>query len=394
MALFSFRHSVRTFSDKRTAEARAAKHGQTEAHLRYITRTQAARTVLRVRLREATDAKTAAVAEKEAATRKGRVCERFIIALPVEASPEQREALVRAFCEEITQGVAGYVAAIHDKSGNDTNNPHAHIAAFDVQVKTGGRGRPRSTLGMARKNAVEKTAALWAAIHNRMMDEWSYGLDSHITHLSYAARGIDRIPQIHEGAGSRAVTQKGAEGATKPEWHHIDEGHTRAEANTLIKEINAIKELENEQTDERIQHRLGKNDEEHRRECQGRCDDDRAYSGRDGRDPEHTPPPFASAEQSRNSNRGNQDEAVLASGSSPPFLTTSPTPSPPPFVDTRRLRRGRALRRVFRELVMLRDTLRARLFDKNRPTRSYSKSNTKRPQEARKTEINRTIERD
>ena len=394
MALFSFRHSVRTFSEKRTAGARAAKHGQTAAHLRYITRPQAARTVLRERLRKATDAKTAEAAEKEAATRKGRVCERFIIALPIEASHEQREALVQAFCEEITQGVAGYVAAIHDKSGNDTNNPHAHIAAFDVQVKTGGRGRPRSTLGMARKNAVEKTAALWATIHNRMMDEWGFGSNSHITHLSYATRSIDRIPQIHEGAGSRALARKGEDGASKPDWHHIDEGHSRAEANTLIKEINAIKEVENEQSHEHTQHRLGKDDEEYRRKCQGRSGDDRARGERPGRDAGDTPPPFAAFERPRNGSRGNQEEADPATASTPPFLTTSPTPTPPPFADTRSLRRRSVLRRLFRELVMLRDTLRARLFNSNQADKQSPESDIQTKREVRQKTISRAIERD
>ena len=132
MALFSFRHSVKTFSEKRTDESRAAKVGQTAAHLRYITRPQAARTVLRQRLKGSTDAATAQEVEEAAQRRKGRACERFIVALPVEATPEQREALVRAFAEKLTGGVAGYIAAIHDKQGNDQSNPHFHLVAFDV----------------------------------------------------------------------------------------------------------------------------------------------------------------------------------------------------------------------------------------------------------------------
>ena len=370
MALFSFRHSVRTFSEKRTAEARAAKHGQTAAHLRYITRPQAARTVLRERLSEPTDARVAQAAEREAATRKGRVCERFIIALPVEATPEQREALVRSFCEALTKGVAGYVAAIHDKSGNDITNPHAHIAAFDVQVKTGGRGRPRSTIGMARKNAVEETAALWADLHNRLMDGWGYGPESHITHLSYAARGIDRIAQIHEGAANRAMVERGKEGATKPEWHHIDEGYSRAEANAIIREINEIRETENEQADwqadEHTEYRLGNHDEERGRERESCCEDDGARGRGAGRDPGYPEPPFASVEQLGEDGRGSQDEAGTDDSPAPPFLHTAaasalPTPLPP-FITGWGLYRRSGLRRVFRELVMLRDTLRARLL--------------------------------
>ncbi|MEP0455804.1 MAG: hypothetical protein ABJD57_23355, partial [Roseibium sp.] len=119
MALFSFRHSVKTFSEKRVDESRAAKVGQTAAHLRYIARPKAARVVLRERLTGPTDAATAQEAEVAAQRGKGRVCERFIIALPVEATAEQREAMVRAFAEQLTGGSAGYMAAIHDKHGND-----------------------------------------------------------------------------------------------------------------------------------------------------------------------------------------------------------------------------------------------------------------------------------
>lgn len=369
MALFSFRHSVRTFSEKRTAEARAAKHGQTAAHLRYITRPQAARWILRERLPEPTDAGTAQTAEREAATRKGRVCERIIIALPVEATPEQREALVRAFCEAFTKGVAGYVAVIHDKNGNDTTNPHAHIAAFDVQVKTGGRGRPRSTIGMARKNAVEETAALWADLHNRMMDAWGYGPESNITHLSFAARGIDRIPQIHEGAASRAMAERGEEGAAKPEWHHIDDGHSRANANALIKEINAIKDAGYDEDECDTGNRLGRDDEDDRAECEGSGEDDRAGRCRAGGDTGQPAPPFATDDSTGTVCGGDQDATNADAAAIPPFLTTSTPPEPPPFAPDRRLRRGGRLRRVFRELVMLRDTLRARLF-RDRSTRA------------------------
>lgn len=158
MALFSFRHSVKTFSDKRCAEGRKAEMGQTAAHLSYITRPKAARIVLRERLTGPSDRATAQQAEDAAQRRKGRVCERFIIALPPEATDQQREALAKAFADELTGGVSGYVAAIHDRNGNDLCNPHFHLVAFDVMIKAGGRRRPRSTLGMARKNAVQMRA--------------------------------------------------------------------------------------------------------------------------------------------------------------------------------------------------------------------------------------------
>jgi len=66
-----------------------------------------------------TDQEQATAAEQEAIQRKGRVCERFIVALPVEASEAQRLELGCAFADALTQGKAGYVLAIHDKAGND-----------------------------------------------------------------------------------------------------------------------------------------------------------------------------------------------------------------------------------------------------------------------------------
>ena len=223
MAIFSFRHSVKTFSDKRRMDTRAAELGQTASHLRYITRPSAARVVLQERLADGSRAAAARKAEIEARKRRGRVCERFIVALPVEASLAQREVLIRTFAERFSQGVAGYVAAIHDQHDNDINNPHAHLVFFDVQRRTGGRGRPSSTLGMARNNAVENSARLWTQIHNKMMREWGFGSGSEISHLSYRDQGIDRIPTIHEGAASRTIPE--AKKASKNRWRHIDQGH-------------------------------------------------------------------------------------------------------------------------------------------------------------------------
>jgi MobA/MobL family len=360
MALFSFRHSVKTFSDKRSAEARAAKHGQTAAHLKYITRPQAARVIVRTRLAHPTDALLAVAAEREAETRKGRVCERFILALPVEATAEQREALVKAFCEAITHGVAGYVAAIHDQRGNDTMNPHAHIAAFDVQVKGGGRGRPRSTIGMARKNAIEETAALWAGIHNRMMTAWGYGAESQISHLSFAARGIDRLPEIHEGAASRQMFAQGETPATKSDWHHIDSGHTRAEANVVIREINSLKQ-ETHHDQAEPTHRLGNYDEGDRSECAGRGKDDRAGGGSPIGNAGPLAPPWAAVVADGSDDEGG--EGAASAPAPPPFLATNDSTTPfPPFATDRGVHGWRGVRRVYRELVMLRDTLRARLF--------------------------------
>lgn len=360
MALFSFRHSVKTFSEKRSCAKRAAMHGQTEAHLRYITRPQAARVVLRSRLSNMSDKELARNSEKDAEKRKGRVCERFILALPIEASFEQREILVRSYCEAITKGVAGYVAAIHDKHGNDVNNPHVHIVAFDTHIKGEGRGRPRSTLGMARKNAVEEAAALWVKVHNFKMREWGYGPSSTITRLSYADRGIAQIPQIHEGVASRKMAEKGWKSEIKKDWHRVDAGHSRAEANRLIREINILTK-ETEQDEARYD-RLGNDHESDRGSRTGCREDDRASSGGPGRDKSPIALPWTTVASARKDAGCRPASQEPATTSSPPFVSNGAPCSaqvPPPLMH-RRVRPWGSIRRVFHELVMWRDTLSAR----------------------------------
>lgn len=364
MALFSFRHSVKTFSNKRVDPLRIARVGQTAAHLRYICRPQAARAVLRARLEGGCGYAAAQLAEHDAQKRKGRVCERFVIALPVEATNEERVALVREFAERLSHGVAGYVAAVHDCHGNDIKNPHAHFVFFDVQKKGGGRGRPKSTLGLARKYAIEKSAKLWADLHNEMMRDWGYGQDVLISHLSYSDRGIDQLPTIHEGAGSRAVSKTTR--AAKSEWVHVDAGHSRAEANNIIRQINELKEARSEGTD-----RLGTDYEDHAAERKRSFAKQRECCGGNGEVDREDRPPFG---EIRNSSEGyfgapeapwraiagRCGSAKWAAYQKPPFARFGAR-----SVFCWVLNGGR-IRRIYRDLVMLRDALLTdRVLDKS-----------------------------
>lgn len=263
MALFSLRHSVKTFSPKTGSLKRKAAMGQTAAHLRYIVRPGAARTVIRTRV-EDSDAMTAEKAETEAYKRKGRVAERFIVALPVEATSKQREELGIAFAELVTNRIAGYVLAIHDIKGNDVKNPHMHLVVFDSFKAPVGRGRPKSVVGMARKGAVQKTCAAWSNLHNTMMRGWGYQNQSMITHLSYKDQDIDRIPSIHEGPGGRKLAKESKRPRKKPEWEHIDHGRSRQDANALISKINYMKK---ELKYGRDRDRLGSRDTFDQKEC-------------------------------------------------------------------------------------------------------------------------------
>lgn len=373
MALFSFRHSVKTFSKKVVRQSRIAKRGQTLAHIRYIAREAAARAVLSDRLPEADFEKTATAVERAAAKSGGRVCERFTLALPLEADGEQREALVSAFAEHITKGTAGYIAAIHDKNGNDLLNPHAHLICFDIFSRKGGRGRPSSVMGMASKNAIEKAAEDWANIHNKLMNEWGFGVESFIDHRSYAERGIDQVPTIHEGPGARKIAARQLKVETKPEWQHIDKGHTRADANKLIKQINSAKENLNEQQPNRLG---GDNDADADR-IQGGLPWLRK-SGRssfgDGRTATEKRCRNAKEPRNNGANFGRPPSGQNRSG--PPFNTGQAQYRTTPISHQKMGRSAKPshhrsrrpiLRRTYRELVMYRDTLQSRLLRNGAP---------------------------
>jgi len=367
MALFSFRHSTKTFSLKREVVIREAKSGQTAAHLRYITRPKAARVVLRQRV-EVTDGQTARTAEATAKKRKGRVAERFIIALPVEATAAQREALANAFAEKLTDGKAGFIVAVHDKAGNDKANPHMHLVAFDTFEKGGGRGRPRSVIGMARKGAVERTAAMWAGIHNDMMRAWGYTEASRISHLSNEARGGDRIPTIHEGPTARKMAREGKKPKSKTEWRKIDGGHSRQEANRLIHEINNLKDQE---ANARRTHRLGGHDEECKYARQASRPKQRADSGCSSggaphpKEPRRSPlRPWEEPSRVATTSGIRKQRATQNQRLTPPWEhSQSKRMASGPFV-VRRWRKRR-IARLWSNLMLLRETVRARrLFRK------------------------------
>jgi len=321
--------------------------------------------VLQERLAGGSPTDTAIKAEEDAQKRKGRVCERFVVALPVEATQEQREALTRSFAERFSHGVAGYIAAIHDQHNNDINNPHAHLVFFDVQQKSGGRGRPKSTLGMAKKHAIENAAQLWANLHNDMMRSWGFDADSEISNLSFADRDVDQIPTIHEGAAARVISTKPKQ-SSSPKWKHIDQGHSRSEANEIIREINTLKK--EQQNAESV--RLGKSNGDHKAKCNVGIPEQRKRSRGNDQTITRDQPPFLQTENFDDCCEpvGRSAEAAdgpIGNGSAPSFEPQSVFPPVDRLRLVRAFRRRRGIRRVYRELIMLRDTIRARLRSSN-----------------------------
>lgn len=245
MPLYSLHHSS-------IAMGRPDAIGKAAARVRYVMRAGAATAVVEARtgLRSMKPSTIAAFcAERECqAGRNGRVAETIMVALPREADHDQRVELLRALAEHVAKGEAPYIAAIHD-AGKDAANPHAHLVVFE-QLKArqpGQRGRTGKVIRLSEDGALERLRADWAEIHNRMMAAWGIAALA-IDHRSHAARGVDRLPAIHEGPAIRAMAAKGitptsAERADRRgrliAWPNIDEGITRAETNALVRAFNA-----------------------------------------------------------------------------------------------------------------------------------------------------------
>ena len=155
------------------------------------------------------------------------------LALPAELTHEQNIALIRKFVQEtfVNQGMCADVA-FHDKGDG---NPHVHIMLTMRALQEDGRWAPKSRLVYnldadgnrisARQKGRWKThkvntvdwddrgnAEIWrtaaADAINEALRETGF-TQGFVDHRSYALRGKERIPMIHEGPEARAMQRCG-----------------------------------------------------------------------------------------------------------------------------------------------------------------------------------------
>ena len=146
----------------------------------------------------------------------------FIIALPVELSPDQNIALVREFVE--TQMLArGQVAdwVFHDEPGN----PHVHLMTTLRPLTSDGFGSKKVQVldkdGAPLRNDGGKIVyRLWSGEKTEFLEQRAGWLDLQNKHLalagldirvdgrSYAERGIDLVPTTHVGVAAKAIDRK------------------------------------------------------------------------------------------------------------------------------------------------------------------------------------------
>ena len=123
-------------------------------------------------------------------------------ALPVEISRDEQIDLARNFCQQcfVSKGMCADFA-IHDKGDG---NPHVHILLTTRRVDENGfTVKDRS---WNEKSLLLEWRKLWADWCNHKLYAVS---DERIDHRSYAAQGIDKIPQVHLGAAACAIEKKG-----------------------------------------------------------------------------------------------------------------------------------------------------------------------------------------
>jgi ATP-dependent exoDNAse (exonuclease V) alpha subunit len=145
---------------------------------------------------------------ENAETRKNaRVAREYLVALPVELSPDHRAELVRGFSRELVEryrfALDVTIHAPRDFPGSDPRNFHAHLLATTRELTTEGLG---SKTSLEWNDAHRREAGLgpaidellhvrrrWAAATNEALQE-AY-IDVRIDHRTLQAQGIDREPR-------------------------------------------------------------------------------------------------------------------------------------------------------------------------------------------------------
>ena len=242
MAIYSLNHS----SIGRSTHAA----GTAGAHVGYITRSGACLSVMaeRMPLAEAGqrggDARSWLDAQEAADRKNARVIDKVMLALPRELTAEEQAALVRSFAEEVTQGRAPWLAAIHQ---DHPENPHCHLVIRDKDPETGKR-----VVGLSEKGSTERLREAWEVAANLALEK--AGREERIDRRSLKDQGIEREATIHVGPQAAAMERQGKQidsqtrQVTTPKgnvrdvrWAEIDGGRTRASHNDRVSARNAAR---------------------------------------------------------------------------------------------------------------------------------------------------------
>ncbi len=148
-------------------------------------------------------------AAERAETRKNaRVAREYLVALPVELTPDERVGLVRGFAHELSERYRSAVdVSIHaprDFPGSDPRNFHSHLLATTREVTPEGLGAKttlelsdsqRRELGLEPSiNELLHVRERWAIATNEALREAR--LDVRVDHRGLKGPGMDREPKL------------------------------------------------------------------------------------------------------------------------------------------------------------------------------------------------------
>ena len=145
------------------------------------------------------------------------VAREFVVALPAELDPTQRQDLARSYARELADRyrVAVDVNVHAPGKDGDQRNHHAHILLSACYASTAGAlGKKAVELdpihcqrhGLA--NVVEVERERWERLANQALEK--AGQEARIDHRSLEAQGIyDRAPTVHLGPDATAIKRRG-----------------------------------------------------------------------------------------------------------------------------------------------------------------------------------------
>lgn len=144
-----------------------------------------------------------------------KVVHHMIIQSLHELPPEEQWAMLLRYCEQVfgSQDLA-YSVCLHPPSeAGDQRNWHAHVVfSYRPMVRT---DQAEWQIGRALRSDLD-CPEQWTRMRFLLAEELNYtcemhGVNKRYTHLSYAATGMDYLPQVHLGAGLTAKVRRGEE---------------------------------------------------------------------------------------------------------------------------------------------------------------------------------------
>ena len=146
-------------------------------------------------------------AETRRNSRVGRECE---LALPSSLDADTRERITEQFAKALVAryGVAVSVGIHTPSRHGDDRNHHAHLLMTTRAIDADGFGEKTRVLDDKKSGPQE---VLWmrqkaASLINEALED--AGLDERVTHLSFEARGIDRVPTEHLGPSASEMERR------------------------------------------------------------------------------------------------------------------------------------------------------------------------------------------